>query len=284
VLKVRLMHSAIRALIELHIQKQFGLSFGQWAYKNGLTDHEHEVPLSQEDQLGALMCFSFVVLEGLPEIGVNLSPEDKDAYIHHWNIVGEALGIRGDLLPRTVAEAHQATAAVWADRAQPGNSDGVMLTRSLLEMWTDQSPDWFDGMLRAVLRRSVGMELAEQMGIEADPFWDAVLMPHWFFRRLMLVGSDLFKLVFGDPVHEVARRLLTVPLNGGEFYQPAAFAIPEALGPERAAPIRMVRHFQLGALANMHKGEQTVRTKMRQMRRKITPVQERAKAGQTTVR
>ena len=229
ILKVRLLHAAVRFLIEKHVRDQHGTTFGEWLFDAGLTDQKDEVPLPQEDQLGALMAFSYMVLEGFDRLGVPLSSSEKEAYLYHWCVVGQMLGVQQDLLPRNLAEAEQATTAIWTDRAVPGNADGLALTRSLLDMFTGESPDWFDGTVVAVIRKAIGPELSDQMGIPRQLLWDAVLDPPWRLGLLIRLAAGLFGRFFGDPVQEAARRFLTVRLNGSDHYQPAEYTIPPTL-------------------------------------------------------
>jgi hypothetical protein len=227
ILKVRLMHAVIRSLVERHIQTRHGKTFGQWVYDQGLTEQTDEVPLPQEDQLGSLMAFSLVVLEGLDRLGTKLSKKQQEAYLCHWCAVGTLLGVQAPLLPNNLGEARQARDAIWIDRARPGNEHGVKLTRSLLEMFRGESPDWFDGIVTSAARVAVGPQLADQMEMPRDAFWDSVLAIRGLLGRVIHVGAALFGRLIGDPLQFAARRLLMVPLARSKDYTPRAFAVSD---------------------------------------------------------
>jgi ER-bound oxygenase mpaB/B'/Rubber oxygenase, catalytic domain len=61
-------------------------------------------PLNQEDLLGALLTFTISVFEVLDELGVEVDPDDLEAYLFRWKIIGWLLGIPEDVMPVDVAE------------------------------------------------------------------------------------------------------------------------------------------------------------------------------------
>src|SRR6187549_451702 len=66
--KVRLMHAAIRHLI-LHDPNT------RW------PADDLGVPINQEDLLGTLMTFTWLILDGLSRLGVRLTPQEQQAYL-----------------------------------------------------------------------------------------------------------------------------------------------------------------------------------------------------------
>ena len=87
--KVRLMHAAIR---------QLAPTAPQWKASFGL-------PVNQEDLAGTLMSFSWIALDGLDKLGVEVTPAEREAFLHCWLVIGHLLGIQPELLPRDVASA-----------------------------------------------------------------------------------------------------------------------------------------------------------------------------------
>jgi hypothetical protein len=69
ILKVRLMHAAIRRLIQDWVHDKYGMPFGEFVFEQHLAQDRDEIPISQEDLLGTLMTFSEVVLQGLQRMG-----------------------------------------------------------------------------------------------------------------------------------------------------------------------------------------------------------------------
>src|SRR6185295_10067178 len=86
--KVRLMHAAIRHLVEAQTS---------WNPRWG-------VPINQVQLAGTLLSFSCVVVDGLRRLGLDVDDDEAEAWVHLWNVVGHVLGIRGDLLPRDLRD------------------------------------------------------------------------------------------------------------------------------------------------------------------------------------
>ena len=70
------------------------------------------VPINQEDMVGTLMTFTWLILDGLAKLGNSLTPEDQQAYFETWLVVGRLMGVDADLLPATVADARALTALI----------------------------------------------------------------------------------------------------------------------------------------------------------------------------
>jgi hypothetical protein len=87
--KVRLMHAAIRA---------YASAAPEW--KGRLPDWGQ--PINQEELGGTLLAFSSVTLDGVKAMGLKISREDEDAYLHAWCVIGHILGIDERLYPRTM--------------------------------------------------------------------------------------------------------------------------------------------------------------------------------------
>jgi hypothetical protein len=85
--RVRLMHAAVRHLIKARNEKSPGTWHRDWG-----------VPINQEDLAGTRMSFSYVFSDPMRRLGVRVAPQDVDAYLHLWNVIGHLLGLRDDLL------------------------------------------------------------------------------------------------------------------------------------------------------------------------------------------
>lgn len=51
------------------------------------------VPINQEQLAATLLTFSYVILDGLDNMGVRITPAQEAAYMHCWNLIGHHLGI-----------------------------------------------------------------------------------------------------------------------------------------------------------------------------------------------
>jgi hypothetical protein len=115
VLKVRLIHATIRHLI-LHgtpDEAEGRISPSTPARADlhaALQAHGWDVdrqglPCNQLELAYTLLTFGYVFVQGMRTLRLPLTPEDEAATLHAWNVAGHVLGIRGDLMAETMAEA-----------------------------------------------------------------------------------------------------------------------------------------------------------------------------------
>ena len=168
--RVRLLHAAIRA----HIER------GEWdADRLGR-------PINLEDQLGTLVSFSALTTEGMQRLGVDLSLEELDAWVHLWNVVGAVLGLDTTQLPQGHTDALLLFAAIRRrnHQASPG---GTALTRALLDFADTLVPGTLlDGLNVAFVRYLCGDHLADMLEVPKLD-WSARLLGSY---RLMVRGGD----------------------------------------------------------------------------------------------
>ena len=136
--KVRLMHAAVRHLLLNSTRSAWDLNdFG--------------FPINQEDMAGTLMTFSYHILHGLDQLGLPFTPEEQEAYLQSWQAVGHLMGVRPELIPRTVADAKQLTAIIEARQIAP-SPEGKQLLQATLQMMDHASPKFTHGIPPAVMR------------------------------------------------------------------------------------------------------------------------------------
>mgnify|MGYP006276117693 CR=1 FL=1 len=175
--KVRLMHAAIRHLI--------------------LTDTKAPwdtatlgVPINQEDMVGTLMTFTWLILDGLAKLGNSLTPEDQQAYFETWLVVGRLMGVDADLLPATVADARALTALI-EQRQIAESPQGREMMAALLGMMQSNVPAVFQTVPAALIREFLPADVATFLGVPdhaleqemlrlAD---DAIRPLQWFANR-----------------------------------------------------------------------------------------------------
>lgn len=183
--KVRLIHAAVRHLI---------LTRRSW------STAELGVPVNQEDLAGTLLTFSIVILDALDEMRIELRPEERHAYLHAWRCVGHAMGLRYDMIPTDLDDAHALYAAIR--RRQLGPSDaGRTLTEALLGAMKGYVPGtMFDDAGAVYVRHFLGDALADDMGVPA---------PNW--TELVYDAESLLARLFD---HEVERHPFLAALYG----------------------------------------------------------------------
>ena len=135
--KVRLMHAAVRHLLTHDPAHPWDDTLG--------------APLNQEDLAGTLMTFSFIVLEGLGRLGIDLSDDDKEAYLHAWVAIGALMGIEPALLPANMEEARELTYIIRKRQIAP-SPEGRAMTAALVEGMQSLTPDFFDGLPASMIR------------------------------------------------------------------------------------------------------------------------------------
>ena len=159
--KVRLMHAAIRRLAP---------TAPTWKNDFG-------VPVNQEDLIGTMLAFSWVALDGLEKIGVELTADDREAYIHCWKIVGHLLGIQDDLLPAGADEAKVLAMAIAAHEFGP-TAEGQSLTSALIDMLVKILPgNVFDPVPKLMIRYFLGKQWAQWLGVEDSFLADLAAAP-----------------------------------------------------------------------------------------------------------
>lgn len=205
--KVRLMHATIRFLIQ-HEPDEQALQGRHDTLAHVLQRErwkpEYGKPVNQEDLAFTLMTFSHVALRSLDRLGVSLTDEEKNAYVHCWNIVGHVMGIEKELLP-----ANHEEAKVLFERIkehQGGVTDEARnMERVLLEFLEALMPH---GPLKrlpvTVTRNLVGEADADALGIPRLSLWDrtvhSAVMGLWRLidRELARVYRGHSKLRFGS--------------------------------------------------------------------------------------
>lgn len=150
------------------------------------------VPINQEDQAYVLLTFSYVVLRGLERMGVVLEPQDRDAYVHLWNVIGHVMGVRRDLMPEGYTEAASLFHALKQRLAGP-SAEGTALMQAML--------GWINALVPRPLR---GLDLASELVIHFVGKQDAATL-----------GIDQRRLRW------VRNRLFTLPIDGWEAWKPA---------------------------------------------------------------
>lgn len=176
--KVRLMHAAVRHLIKARNNVDPGLWDPDWGE-----------PINQEDLAGTLLAFSYIVVDPIRRLGVHLSANDIDAYLHLWNVVGYLLGVREELLVRDAADAADLIEAIRRRHFAP-SPEGRRMTEALLELLDDMTPGYaFDGTTTPLIRHLIGDETADMIGVPPSDFVDDLgrlsRAADWFFSRVL---------------------------------------------------------------------------------------------------
>lgn len=159
--KVRLMHAAIRHLIQHDPGRPWPLD-------------AYGVPINQEDLLGTLMTFSWLIVDGLATLGAVVSPADAEAYTATWLHVGRHMGIDPALLPATVAETRGLTATIERRQVAP-SPEGREMTAALLGMMQENLPHPFSHIPAGLLREFLPPAVADGLGVPHYPLTETLI-------------------------------------------------------------------------------------------------------------
>jgi len=212
--RVRLMHAAVRWLIEHDPRVDWDVA-------------ELGRPLNQEDLLMTILTFTEVVFEGFDRTGVDYTPSDAHDYLHLWSYVGYLLGVEPRFLPldRSAAE----TLMEHVRSVHFGASEAG---RDLIVALLDQARgllSWpLKGLPGTAVRWYVGDATADLIGVPAADWTRAVFGPlASLTRRVSAVGAHRrFLAGFSE---RFGRAMLTAAVAAERGGDRASFSIPEEL-------------------------------------------------------
>jgi hypothetical protein len=176
--RVRLMHAAVRHLINARA-----------AEKPGMWDPDWGMPLNQEDLAGTLLAFSQVAAEPMRRLGVPVSKRDADAYLHLWNVIGHMLGVRDELLARDADDAAALVAAIRRRHFAP-SPEGQQMTLALLNLLDEMTPfERLDGAVPALIRHLIDDHVADMLLVPESSLVDELgrmqRLVKWFFVHVL---------------------------------------------------------------------------------------------------
>ncbi|RYE72810.1 MAG: DUF2236 domain-containing protein [Oxalobacteraceae bacterium] len=174
--KVRLMHATIR-------------HFAQQRHWDIAT---YGVPINQQDMVGTLLSFGVVIIDGLEQLGITLTPEEREAYLHLWYVVGAMMGIDEDLLSEDEAACRYLMNAILAQQSAP-SVEGTELTQACIELMRDRlivGP--LQRLTPSFVRFFVGDHYADMLKVENVDTSDSVLMnaAQWVDRKVRETGEQ----------------------------------------------------------------------------------------------
>lgn len=160
ILKVRLMHAAIRFFSEY---------YGSW-------DNTWGKPVNQEDMAGTNGAFSYIVIRGLRKSGKTPAEIEEEAYLHLWNVISNIMGVEKALIPNNLREAFTLDKVIAKRQFRP-SEEGRLLTKALLQTLESFVPNpLLKAFPAAQMRFLLGDEVADLLGIPAVPF-ESKLIP-----------------------------------------------------------------------------------------------------------
>jgi len=190
--KVRLIHATIR----YHILKK-----GDWNNVWGM-------PINQEDMAGTNLSMSLIPVRGMRKLGIKVSKDESEAYIHLWNVASYIMGVEEKLLPDTSKEAFLLNKMITERHFKPSEA-GKGLTKALLSYMRDTMDARLKTLAPQYMRFLLGEKVADILdipyvslpeGFTLSPlkYWNQLrsLMnahPDTYFEALHLFNSNVRK-------------------------------------------------------------------------------------------
>ncbi len=156
--KVRLLHAAIRHLV---------MGSGRWDVA------ADGVPICQEDLVGTLLSFSWIVVDALRKLGVRIDDQEAEDYHYRWRVIGQMLGIEPAAIPVDLAQAGALTREI-ARRSHRRSDEGILMTRALFALHANSLPAGFEGAAPALTRYLLGDEVCTLVGLPRSR-WDKAM-------------------------------------------------------------------------------------------------------------
>jgi hypothetical protein len=192
-----------------------------------------ETPINQEDLLGTLTTFTVIVLEALEAMGVEVTPKQRDDYLHTWLVAGHLLGIdyaqlrpqhtyNPEVQPVNYAEMRLIRDVIFRRQAAPSAS-GQMLARALIDMEEQALPLPLRPLPPAAIRRFIGDDAADLL--EVPPAGPARVLIDalgplgtvtGFLKRGSVLGpriGDMTRALFRQWDTPLANGVATLPLR-----------------------------------------------------------------------
>lgn len=213
-LKVRIIHSAIRQFIRL----------GEW------DADEYGEPINQEDQALTLLSFGWMPLEGVEKFGIPLSENEKAAYLHAWRVAGHFLGVQPDVLTDNTGQAQLLQRTILQRQVAPSEA-GRLLTEALVQFVNRNLPmKELRGGPEMLLHFCLDDHITEALGIRRPYGCLGRLLPV-FLQKLFRLEESLedrstpLRVLLQLLAQEMMRRMV------GFFnhYKDRPFHVPESL-------------------------------------------------------
>lgn len=218
-LRVRLIHAQVRRLIRTR---------GGW--RGDLWGE----PINQHDMLGTILLFAHAWLDGVEALGISMTDDEVEDYVHLWRVAGHVIGVEHELLPATRAEGDRLAGIIRVTQ-DPPDDDARRLVRAFLTPPKDPSatPRQHRALERRMqayagaVRGLLGDEVADQLAIPRDG-WRFIVPA---MREVVRRAEGLRRTVPGGHrlAVEAGRRHWQNVVQAGLMGIPAEFGLPSNL-------------------------------------------------------
>lgn len=194
--RLRLLHAMVRLFTTHRVESPHRMS---GLTSSGIWDIENGQPISQLELLHTLLTFSHVTVRSFDAFGCNLTPYQREAYIHTWNVAGALLGIRPELLPRDSADAALMFESLKS-RYAAATPESARLGIALTEFWTSAIPPLLRAeaipLMQYVVAVLISKETAAANGLDHLPAFPQAALHA--IERVEGISTRLLSHAFGD--------------------------------------------------------------------------------------
>ena len=218
-IRVRLIHAQVRRLI----RERGGWRADDWG-----------VPINQHDMLGTILLFSNAWLEGVEAMGISMSHDEAEDYMHLWRVVGHIIGVEPELLPATRQEGERLGGIIELTQGEP-DDDARRLVKAFLSHPVDRAASAAE---RRAIERRMQAYAGAVRGLLGDELADQLALPkdNWRFvvpavREVVRRAERLRKTIPGGRrvALEAGRRHWRNVVELGLMGIPAEFGLPHQL-------------------------------------------------------
>ena len=160
--KVRLIHASIRYFLQ---HPKFN--------PQGWDVQHYGLPINQEDMAGTLMSFAPLVLDGLDQLNIKLTPSQKQGYMHAWKVIGYLMGVNEKFLVDTFEEGWDLGVTIMRHQAAE-SEHGKALTSACIDFLTsilpgnifDSVPEYMIWYFVQDISKAIDLDLGKALGVE----------------------------------------------------------------------------------------------------------------------
>lgn len=228
ILHVRLMHAAVRWLIEHDPAiERVDDAPPPVDERDPMWSTSWGRPVNQEDLVGTWLTFTTVVYDAFDASGVSYDAADVDDHLHMWHLVAHHIGVDAELVPADRPTADALQARIWERQHAPCGA-GVAMTDALVANAHRHLPRLSWTMLPTAFRHFVGDDVADILGLPAANWTRHLFPPLNAITRVLTRGKQRHRL-HGALSAFLGRRLMNGILAEMRSGDRPDFAIPTHL-------------------------------------------------------
>ena len=229
VLHVRLMHAAVRWLIDHDpsVQHVDDLAPPSIEGSQLVWSSSWGRPINQEDLIGTWLTFNIVIYDAFDASGVMYDDGDIADHLHLWRLVAHHLGVDPSLVPPDRASAEALRDRIWERQHAPSGAGGAMM-EALIANAHRHMPRWSRPILPTAFRHFLGDRTADILALPPAN-WTRHLFPVMSaLTRVLTRGKD-HHAFHGRVSAFLGRHLMNGILAEMRQGDRPAFAIPDHL-------------------------------------------------------